>query len=236
MKVGRHMESIIPIRTLELGHHLLQAGVWLSKSEEGVNTSYLSYAAFELRLATERLALQYWAALQPDGIPEKNFKDLKSFKGIENRIYELGGHQKEIDALFSFHAIVLEMIGIHPPITPNVGRLKKHWHACSELCHVAWSVVSGNPDVQKETYVLLVEVCEELGGFISGAVGWPYVKNAAFFELKERFIAGKASSDDVRSYVKKIGAWAKFIPNNGGPAFFVGKPVPPDNGGTDHTE
>jgi hypothetical protein len=180
--------------------------------------------------------LQYWAALQLNGIQEKNFNDLKSFKGIEARIYELGGHQKEIDALFSFYAIVLETIGMKPPVTPNVGRLKKHWHACSELCHITWSVVSSNPNIQKEAYAHLVETYDELDRFISGNVGWPDIRNSAFFELKEYFIAGKASSDDVRAYLKKIGVWAKFIPNDGGPAFFVGEAVPPDNGGTDRTE
>lgn len=224
------MESIIPVRTMELWHHLAQAGVWLSKSEDGVNTSFLSYAAFELRQATERLALQYWSALHPHGIQERNLKDLKSFKGIEDRIYELGGNQKQINALFSFYAVVLEMIGVKPSITPNIGRLKRHWHACSELCHIAWSVVSADPAVQKEKYVLLVEVYEELGRFISGHVGWPDFQDATFCDLKDRFVAGQASADDVRAYLKKIGVWARYVPKDGGPASFVGKAVPPEDG------
>ena len=57
------MEVISPVRAMNIEHHLEQASVWLSSCEKGANTTFLSYAAFELRLATERLALQYWSSL-----------------------------------------------------------------------------------------------------------------------------------------------------------------------------
>jgi len=47
----------------DLMHHVRQGETWLSVSAEGENSAALSYAAFELRFAVERIAIHYWAAL-----------------------------------------------------------------------------------------------------------------------------------------------------------------------------
>ena len=76
----------------------------------------LSYAAFEFRLAIERLAVHYWAELLSRPLEEKEVRDLPSFKRIENRIYELGGHQKEIDGHFEFMRVLLRLLKIDRPV------------------------------------------------------------------------------------------------------------------------
>jgi hypothetical protein len=35
------------------------------------------------------------------------------------------------------------------------------------------------------------------------------VKDADFNKLRDRFVAGKANDDEIRSYLKKIGVWAR---------------------------
>ena len=223
------MKPVSPVRTMNIWHHLVQSAVWLSTSAEGVNTTFLSYAAFELRLATERLALQYWSSLHTDGVEGKDFNDIKKFERIERRIYELGGNQKEINGLFAFNAIMFEMLELNPCLTPNIGRLKRHWHDCSELCHVAWTVQANDTHIQVEKYNLLVSIHEELQKFTEGLIGWPEIRDATFCSLKDRFVAGHASEDEVRAYLKKIGLWAKYMPNDGGPPSFAGKAVPPED-------
>jgi hypothetical protein len=72
-----------------LAHHVRQGIVWLSASAESENTAALSYAAFELRFAIERLGVQYWRDLVNQKPEEQDFRDIQSFKRIERRIYEL---------------------------------------------------------------------------------------------------------------------------------------------------
>ena len=226
-----NMPSVVSVRETDLGHHLEQAKAWLSLSDNGKNTSYLSYAAFELRLATERLVLQYWADLHPNGIQENDIRDMRSFKGIEARIYELGGNQKEINALFAFYAILMKLLQVPSQIVaPDIGQLKRHWHDCSELCHIAWSIASSDPDIQVEQYSLMSQIEAELQQYRNSIVGWPHISDTAFSELKDRFVSGLADEKDVRAFLEKSGAWAKITPSGGGSSSFVGKAIPPAQG------
>jgi hypothetical protein len=122
----------------ELGHHIRQGLAWLSASAEGENTAAVSYAALELRLGVERLAVHYWLALLDRPLEEPDFRTLASFKRLEGRIYELGGHQREIDLHFAFMRIVLKAAKLDATFhTPKIGLLSNYWHNCSEFCHVA---------------------------------------------------------------------------------------------------
>ena len=106
----------------DLAHHVRQAVAWLAASAEGENTAALSYAAFELRFAVERLAIHYWAALLDRKVEEQDLRDIESFKRVERRIYELGGHQLEIDGHFAFMRVVLGAMKIGMPFhTPKIG-------------------------------------------------------------------------------------------------------------------
>lgn len=100
----------------DLAHHVRQGIAWLSASAEGENTAALSYAAFELRFAIERLAVHYWRALLNRKPEEQDFRDIESFKRVERRIYALAGHQREIDAHFEFMRIVFGAMKIDAPL------------------------------------------------------------------------------------------------------------------------
>src|SRR5512135_1231363 len=99
------MADLSTQHNLDLAHHVRQGVTWLSMSSEGENTAALSYAAFELRFAIERLGVHYWAALLNRKPEEQDLRDIESFKRVERRIYELAGHQKEIDDHFEFMRI-----------------------------------------------------------------------------------------------------------------------------------
>jgi hypothetical protein len=209
-----------------LDYHIRQAAAWLAISGEGGNTAMLSYAALELRYAIERLGVHYWTALLNRDIEAHDLYDIESFKRIERRIYELAGHQKEIDRHFEFMRIVLLALKIDSPFqTPQIGKLSNYWHECSELCHIGWPLASAVPEAQKAAFTNLSAILEALSAHVN-SLGWPILKDEAFEDLRNRFIAGNASSEDVIAYIQTIGLWARAeFPD--GTAEFVGEPVAP---------
>jgi hypothetical protein len=212
----------------DLGHHVRQGVAWLAASAEGENTAALSYAAFELRFAVERLAIHYWAALLDRRPEEQDLRDIESFKRVERRIYELGGHQREIDGHFAFMRVLLGAMKIETPLhTPKIGALSKYWHECSELCHIAWSLSCVVPEARKAAFLALTGIAETLSAQVQSLGGWPLVRDAAFAELRNRFIAGEATANDVLAHVQRTGLWAKAEFTNGTAPQFVGEPVPP---------
>ena len=212
----------------DLAHHIKQGIAWLSESAEGENTAALSYAAFEVRFAVERLAVHYWAALLERKPEEKDLRDIESFKRVERRIYELGGHQKEIDGHYEFTSIVLESMNIKIPFhTPKIGKLSKYWHECSELCHIAWPLSCSLKEVRESAFGVLTEISESLS-LHAQSLGWPILKEPSFITLRDRFLAGKATAEDVLSHVKETGIWARAVYPDGRPPEFVGEAIPPN--------
>jgi len=211
----------------ELAHHVRQGVAWLSASAKGENTAALSYAAFELRLAVERLAVHYWAGLldrKPEG---RDLRDIASFKRVEQRIYELAGHQREIDGQFEFMRIVLGAMRIDLPLlTPGIGDLSRYWHLCSEYCHVAWPLSCSEPELRRIAFSILSDVSQSLSAQVD-SLGWPVLRDAAFADLRSRFIAGEATASDVLAHVKRTGIWARAEFTDGRPSHFVGEAVPP---------
>jgi hypothetical protein len=215
-------------RNPSLNYHYEEGKAWLGHCNAGISTTALSYAAFEFRLAIERIVLQYWYALSPGGIEEKDLKDIRSYKSIENRIYQLAGHQKQIDARFEFAHIVLEALKIDwPIITPNLSRFSSYWHQCSELCHVAWTLVSENEKLVQEVYSTLQEISQFLEVYINGVVNWMRVEEMPFREVEEKFITGIATADDIRKYLAEKGAWARVEYADARPPHFIGEAIPP---------
>lgn len=216
----------------DLAHHVRQAVAWLSASAEGDNTAALSYAAFELRFAVERLAIHYWAELLDRKPEEQDLRDIESFKRVERRIYELGGHQRDIDDHFAFMRLVLGTMKIDMPLhTPQIGALSKYWHECSELCHIAWPLSCVVPEVRRSAFTALTKIAEALSEHVQ-SLGWPILKDAAFVDLRNRFVAGKATTDQVLAYLQQIGLWARVDFTDGRTSQFVGKPVPPSKART----
>ena len=89
-------------RSLGLDHHIVLGSQWLEASDEGKKTTYLSYAAFEFRLAIERLAVHYWAELKGDDLKDEDIRDIQSFKRLEKKLFALAGNQLQIDRHYEF--------------------------------------------------------------------------------------------------------------------------------------
>ncbi len=209
-----------------LAHHVTQGRAWLEISAEGENTAALSYSAFELRFAIERLAIHYWATLLQRRPEEHEMRDIKSLKQMERRIYELAGHQREIDGHFEFMRIVLEALKIEVPlITPKIGNLAKYWHECSELCHIAWPLSCSVAEVRQAAYLFLSAVAEELSVQIK-SMGWPTLQEQGFAELRDRYIRGTATKADVLDAIARSGLWARVEYPDGREPHFLGEPVP----------
>ncbi len=142
-----------------LSHHVDQALAWLDACAEGENTPALSYAALELRYAIERIAIHYWYALLDRPVTDDDLRDVASFKALEGRIYELAGHQRQIDAHFEFMRVFLSELKIEAPLeAPKIGRLSAAWHDCSEVCHVGWPMSSAVEGVAAATLTRLRQV------------------------------------------------------------------------------
>ena len=211
----------------DLAHHVRQAKAWLSASGEGEHTAAISYAALELRYAVERLAIQYWATLLNREVEEADLRDVRSFKSVERRIYELAGHQKEIDGHFAFMRIILEQLKIDLLLhTPQIGELSSYWHECSELCHIGWPLASTQLELRQHAFTKLTEIERSLETHAT-SLGWPVIEDQGLLELRSRFVAGEATADDIVAYLKQIGLWARQTFPDGRPSQFVGTSVPP---------
>ena len=187
----------------------------------------LSYAALELRFAVERLAIHYWASLLDRRPEEEDLRDIESFKRVERRIYELGGHQREIDEHFAFMRIVLGAIKIDAPFhTPNIGMLSKYWHECSEFCHIAWTLSCAAPEARTAAYAALTEIAGTLSDHVQ-SLGWPVLKDEAFVNLRNRFITGAATAEDVVAHLQRTGLWGRAEFTDGRAPQFVGEPLSP---------
>jgi len=201
----------------------------MTLSESGRNTAAMGYAAYEFRLCIERIAYQYWRELLGNNLTEKDLADLKSFKSMENRIYGLAGHQQAIDRHFEFGRELLLVLRIDQRVsTPKFGVLSKHWHTCSELCHLSWTLVSANASVASERFSQLRAVEGCLAELLASPARWPQFSDPEFLALRERYINGAASSVDIDAYAKSKGLYAVYRPNDGSASKFVGVPVPPD--------
>lgn len=215
-----------------LGHHLDHGTTWLAESAEGENTVAMSYAAFELRLATERLAVHYWFALLNREVEATDLQDIQKFDRIQNRIYQLGGHQKEIDAHFDFMRIMHIAMKLPGTLhTPQIGQLARCWHDCSEFCHIAWPIASSlDGALRRNAFQELTRIVGVLQAHVE-SLGWPIIQDPTFLELRNRFVAGEVSAAEVLEHLTKTGIWAKVTYPDGRPAHFVGEAIPPN---TDH--
>jgi hypothetical protein len=223
------MPQIATNHSSDLGHHVQQAYGWLEQSSSGSNTAALSYAALELRYAIERLAVHYWYALLKRPLEEHDLRDISSFKNLERKIYELGGHQKEIDAHFEFMRIFFSALKIEAPIhTPQISKLSSYWHVCSEVCHIGWPLGLTTSGIADATFARLTEVVETLKEHVK-SLGWPILHDERFIKLKENFILGTVTANDVYVQMQKIGIWAKVEYPDGRPSHFIGEAIPRDN-------
>ncbi len=225
------MSALALSRTSNLRHHVDQGAIWLDKCDGGANTVALSYAAFEFRLAIERLAVHYWAQLLNRRPKAEDLYNIRSFERVRKRILELAGHQKEINKHFDFMQVVFDLLEINiRMVAPNVGQLHRHWKECSELCHIGWTLSCSVPELRTQSVKVMQETRETLLDLLNSQNAWPIIHDSAFANLRDQFVAGLATSADVRVYLEKTGLWTKLEYKDGRPSMFLGKAIPPNDG------
>jgi hypothetical protein len=211
-----------------LQHHLVQAREWLAASSEGTNTAYLGYAALELRYSIERLAVHYWASLVICTEDKSELLNIGSFKTIEVRIYELAGHQRKIDRSFDFVELLGRLLGIDVPMTrPNISALSRHWHACSEVCHIGWALACVSPEVGPQTFKALEIAYHDVLPMVTGATNLVRLDGTKMHDLQRGYIEGTISDEDVRAFAMAEGLHARYVPPAPGTEpVLVGTPIP----------
>lgn len=212
----------------DLAHHVRQARTWLDQANQGTHTVALSYAALELRYAIERLAVHYWRILLNRALTNEELDRVGQFKFVEHQIYDLAGHQREIDGHFEFGRIYLGALQIDVPMqTPQINALSRHWHDCSEVCHIGWTLASSAQELQATTFAGLVEIADLLARH-AASLSWLMFHEPALLALRDRFIAGQADANDVVEHMRSGGVWARVEYPDGRPPQFIGVPIPPE--------
>ena len=160
-------------------------------------------------------------------LTEDDLYTASSFKRIERAIYDLAGHQREIDLHFEFMAMLIAELKIEVPvIPPQIGRLSNYWHESSELCHVAWPIASQTPELPGKVFEGLTEMVNEVA-LLNSSIRWFTFHEAAIDQLRRDFVVGKATLDDARAHLRRTGVWAKVEYPDGRPSHFVGEAIPP---------
>jgi hypothetical protein len=220
-------------RSRQIGYHCAEAELWLAASDNGINTTPLSYAAFELRLEIERIAVELLVRLGGGKLLPEDVRSLGTFRRLEGRIYELAGHQRHIDRKVEFINLMLAALQIdHRMQRINVGELKEAWHDCSKLCHVEWSLVIDSPTgeaVAEEAFGIISDVHERVRKIVDTGVSWFSIADASFADIQARYVEGTIADAYVHSWFAEHGVYGT-ITSPDGATKFVGVPVPPRAG------
>ncbi|MDP3814206.1 hypothetical protein [Pseudomonas sp.] len=221
-------------REYDLGHHLAAGRYWLEKVAPPRGAIAISYCAFEFRLEIERLAFQYWLQVHKGEYTEEQLlHDIRAFKRLEKKVYDLGGKQDEINRYFELVRIFFETLELPCDfVTPNVGKLNKYWQACSEYCHVGWSLLWEDEGAVIAARAELGEISSYLDSQIQGLIGWPDLPVSKYEEKNQvirDYIEGKSTKEQVVAFVKQQGLWGRIEYADGRPAKFAGKAVHPSS-------
>jgi hypothetical protein len=120
-------------RHLGLDYHVAEARAWLGLGTDGQAFTPLAYAGFELRLAIERILLQYLYSSDPAGLKTEALR--LTGKKLERRIYQVAGNQRQVDARIRVVEILFEMLGKPGTLArPRLGDLARDWEYCSGFC------------------------------------------------------------------------------------------------------
>ena len=115
-------------------------------------------------------------------------------------------------------------------VAPDVGQMHRDWKACSELCHIWWTLSCSVPELRAQSAVAMQEARKRLIDQIKTQNAWPIIHDAEFAKLRDRYVAGLATSVDVRAYLEQTGLWMKVEHKDRRPSQFLGKAIPPGEG------
>lgn len=227
-----HVPRLSLDRAFDIGHHVAQARAWLDASDNGRHAAAISYAAFEVRLAAERVCMQYYVKLVDSKEAKASPSDLR-FRRMKERIFATVGHQKRINKQFDFLRALLRLLRVEATApTPDLNRLTAIWDDCSEACHVFWNLASATnpPRPDYKLHDDLAQYIDELGAYTAATAWWMHIHEPSMELLCERYAAGDLDDEGLRSELGKKGAFATYVARDGRSQVF-GTPIAPQDGG-----
>jgi hypothetical protein len=190
----------------------------------------MAYAAFELRLEIERLALELLVRIRGGQLDPDDAQALRSFGRLENHIYELEGHQLTINRKVAFSNVMLDELHVPWRVQQiNLGRLRQGWEECSEYCHITWSLLADSPGqtgLIERAFASLSEIQQYIRTVVDHGITWPRIADASFADLQEKYVGGEVGDIEVRDWLKKRGLWGR-VTHPDGSSEFAGIPIPP---------
>jgi hypothetical protein len=200
-------------RAGEIGHHFTQACHWLDGATSPLDTTAISYAAFELRLEIERIGVEYLQAVNGGRIEQDDVRVIESFKRLENRIYRQDGHQGEIDRKLEFLDIFFDALKVPIKLVrPNFGRLADCWHRCSNYCHITWTLAATREPAKVFPLAIadLREVKAYLSSFALESLAWPGSLSQEFTGLRDRYARGELTREQVLAEIYAQGVYVSL--------------------------
>lgn len=157
------LKSLKGKRGNSAGYHCALGRKWRKYGEPDKNQNALVYAAFEFRLAIERIVFELHALIR--SLREIPDKDVDKYESITNNItymMEIVLNQKNLYRLLKFNSIWFhEVSPIRGELSvPDIKILKKYWHGLSDYCHMqikpdaTWE----SPDWVTKAYLYLNDV------------------------------------------------------------------------------
>jgi hypothetical protein len=216
-------------RHSDIGYHLAEAEAWLAASEGGRRTTPLAYAAFELRLETERVALELLMRVRGDQLLREDVQTIRKFRRMQDRIYKLAGNQRVLDRKVAFYNVLLGAMQVPLRVhSVNLGELQRGWETCSAFCHIMFSLAAAIPDsnVGEVGFKEVTDVQRFVRSVVDSGVTWPQVHHPGFVALQHKYARGEIGDADVLEWVRARGLWGQTVHPDGRKEFF-GVPIPP---------
>jgi hypothetical protein len=220
-------------RHRDVGYHLAEAETWLVASERGTLTTLLAYAAFELRLEIERLALELLVQIRGGQLVPDDVQAIRNFGRLEKLIYGLEGHQRTIDRKVAFSNVMLEALQAPWRVQQiSLGRLHQGWQECSEYCHITWSLLADSPgqnELIEAAFVRLTEIQQFVRSVVDHGISWPRIEDPSFADLQCKYVSGDVGDAEVKEWLSQRGLWGR-VTHRDGSSEFAGIPIAPRAG------
>jgi len=196
-----------------IGVHAAQAARWLRDYRNAPSQMALVYSAVELRLEIERLVIEVLRVVGTSSLERSNFHEtISSLRGIEAKIYDLLGYQREIDRKIEFLNLFEQAIGgsrIYPSL--QVGQLRRMWHEVSEYCHVQWTLRFEQEPIQAAALESIERNLASVDELVSNKPGWIGFCGETLPDLMRRYVDGAISPSEVQNDIRKMGITTETV-------------------------
>jgi len=157
------LKSLKRKRGNSAGYHCALGQKWRRLGEPDKNHNALVYAAFEFRIAIERIVFELYALIRSlKNIPDDEVDKYESITNNITYLMEIVMNQKNLYRLLKFNSIWFhEVSSFRSELSvPDIKILKNFWHGLSDYCHmqVKPNITWESPEWISNAYSFLNEV------------------------------------------------------------------------------